>query len=80
MNTQTPDTAPTENPETPVTGNSLRENVIDPLMENARQLPGRASAEWSQGAEQIRARVLKSAEDLQKSTFADHICSPPKML
>ena len=82
MNTQTPDHSPIEKSENEKTQpeNPLRQNVIDPLMENARSISGRAASEISQGAELIRAKVIKSAEDLKKATFADHVCNPPKML
>ena len=80
MNTQTPDHSSMEKSENTQPENPLRQNVIDPLMENARSISGRAASEFSQGAELIRAKVIQSAEDLKKSTFADHVCNPPKML
>ena len=90
MNTQTPDHSPIEKSqieksqieksESAQPENPLRQNVIDPLMENARSISGRAASEISQGAELIRAKVIQSAEDLKKATFADHVCNPPKML
>ena len=80
MNTQTPDHSSTEKSESAQPENPLRQNVIDPLMENARSISGRATSEFSQGAELIRAKVIQSAEDLKKATFADHVCNPPKML
>lgn len=80
MNTQTPDHFSVEKTENTEPENTLRQNVIDPLMENARSISDRASAELSQGADLIRAKVIKSAEDLKKSHFADHVCTPPKML
>ena len=80
MNTQTPDHSSTGKSKSAQPENPLRQNVIDPLLENARSIPGRAASEFSQGAELIRAKVIQSAEDLKKSTFADHVCNPPKML
>ncbi len=80
MNTQTPDHSSTEKSKSAQPENPLRQNVIDPLLENARSISGRAASEFSQGAELIRAKVIQSAEDLKKSTFADHVCNPPKML
>ena len=80
MNTQTPDHSSMEKSENTQPENPLRQNVIDPLMENARSISGRAASEFSQGAELIRAKVIQSAEDLKKATFADHVCTPPKML
>ena len=70
MSTQIPEHTPVEQPE----------KSSNPLLEDARRLQERASAEISQGADLIRSRVLKSAEALRKATFADHICSPPEML
>ena len=80
MNTQTPDHSSMEKSENTQPENPLRQNVIDPLMENARSISGRAASEFSQGAELIRAKVIQSAEGLKKATFADHVCNPPKML
>ena len=80
MNTQTPDHSSTEKSKSGQPENPLRQNVIDPPLENARSITGRAASEFSQGAELIRAKVIQSAEDLKKSTFADHVCNPPKML
>lgn len=80
MNTQTPDHSSMEKSENTQPENPLRQNVIDPLMENARSISGRAASEFSQGAELIRAKVIQSAGDLKKATFADHVCNPPKML
>ena len=80
MNTQTPDHSSMEKSENTQPENPLRQNAIDPLMENARSISGRAASEFSQGAELIRAKVIQSAEDLKKATFADHVCNPPKML
>ena len=80
MNTQTPDHSSMEKSENTQPENPLRQNVIDPLMENARSISGRAASEFSKGAELIRAKVIQSAEDLKKATFADHVCNPPKML
>lgn len=70
MSTQIPDRTPAD----------PMEKSSNPLLEDARRLQERASAEISQGADLIRARVLKSAEALRNATFADHICSPPEML